>query len=135
MSLESFYVVKQLYAMTLNPKDCYQFLGKSLRVKNFHTFFYNIFQNVSYNYELYIEFSEPSHDLSNGKSPRLHFHGVIWFDKIEQIGSFLATGLYHLTKLGYVDITKCNDPDAWQNYCNKQHVIKHNRLSNIVCNS
>lgn len=128
-----FYKVKKQYSITINPIDRYQWLHNIKRVRKFRNHFYEVFMAEKYQYELFIEFSEPRGFHTQGYSgPRLHMHGTISFNDIKELGYFLSQGYSKLLKYASVDIDTIDDIDKWKAYCTKQKIIKKNRISNYI---
>lgn len=74
-----------------------------------------------------IEISEPFNLKKDSLGPRLHLHGTIEFGTRIALQNFLLYE-YH-TLLGYnnIDIDTIEDPDYWDRYCKKQHILPKDR--------
>lgn len=130
MNLEPFYKQKQIYSITINPMDNYQFYFKKNRYCRFRSFMYETLLKWMGEYTMYIEISEPRGFQKQGYAgPRLHLHGTFQFKSPHEIGYFLLYMYPSLCKIGTVDIDTVKDPKVWLKYCTKQHIWRDNILS------
>ncbi len=126
----SFYKTGVNYALTLNPIDKFQFLGKPNRLNRFRNFIHEQLMNFSCRYEMFLEISEPrGFHISKYAGPRLHLHGTIKFRKNKEMAQFLLLDYYDLLRWASVDIDTVGDLDVWRAYCMKQHLIKNCRFA------
>ncbi len=131
--VEQFYVKHKKYAITLNPKDKFQFFGRKDRFHRFRNLMYEELLTFPGKYELYIEISEPRGMHTAGYAgPRLHLHGWIEFSSVTTLEQFLLLFYYKLLRFTSVDIDTIDDIDKWLLYCKKQKIFKRNRLSSFA---
>ncbi len=134
LSSSNFYQIGKRYSITLNPPDKYQFVSKGYdRFSTFRNFVYGQVLASRFEYELFIEISEPHEFQKQGYlGPRLHMHGYVCFRTRKELREFLLYGYYKLTRWTSVDIDTIDDNKKWYSYCTKQKLIKNNRLSNLA---
>lgn len=120
--MELFYEVNKWYSITINPNDSYQRYGKGIdRLKSINQIFFEHLLGYSQSkiqYKLHYDISEPR-DMVDGKSPRVHFHGVIRFTTPMSIRNWLLYHSHQLSKMSYVNIDTIDDPNKWIGYCKK----------------
>ncbi len=132
-NLKQYYNIGQLYAITINPIDQYQFYNSKDRFTAFRHLFFTLFQNCHLQYNLYIEMSEPRGMNTQGyKGPRLHMHGTFLFKTKRQLIWFLTYGYNKILKYASLDIDTIADLAQWKSYCTKQKLFKNNTISNII---
>ncbi len=131
---KNFFHVGKKYSITLNPIDKHQFINKGYdRFKSFRSFVYEQCLATKYEYELFIEISEPYAMKTQGYfGPRLHMHGYVKFRSSKELAQFLMYDYYKLLRWTSVDIDTIGDESKWYSYCTKQHLFKNNRLSNFT---
>ena len=110
-TLEGFYKNGETYSITICPSDTHQFvyfsrsmkkLNLNQRYNNFRNYIIKCLKDIkSIEYKLYFELSEVKNTHSN-KYPRLHLHGTITINSVED---FLLKDLYKLQqRLDLIDI-------------------------------
>lgn len=123
----------QWYSITLCPDDNHQYFGKLNRLKRFTNLIneYMVsWKQDGIDYVLWTELSEPKSKSKNG--PRLHNHGIIWFNTNRSVRTFLLQNYYSLTRLGIIDIDTIDSLKVWIDYCTKQqHIINKSPISNL----
>lgn len=125
----NYYTTQTPYAITINPIDKYQFVGRPNREYLFSNLILSIVQPMKHNLILYKEISEPHQMVLQGKlGPRLHLHGVITFDSKTKLKQFLLHDMYSLLRIASVDIDTIEDLDHWLSYCSKQSLLQKPRL-------
>lgn len=117
------YKCNEVYAISLNPIDKYQFAGKPDRWKKFTNFIHGQLISWRYDYYLFTEISEPKTINQGQIGPRLHLHGTIIFESKKQIQTFLLHSLYQLSRWCRIDIDTIDDIDHWTSYMTKQQDI------------
>lgn len=125
-SLEQKYDTTNYYALTIQPEDKLQFLGKkpTARIMSIRQHYYSLLQEAQFPYYINLEISEPTGSLHNGTSGgRLHYHGIIKFNNNKQITSFLLEYQYKLLRQARIEISKINDKEAWLKYIHKQTLL------------
>lgn len=133
MNEKNFFHTNRKYSITLNPIDKYQYYGLPDRIQKFRNFMYDHLLVLTCQYEFYIEISEPrGMHIQGYNGPRLHLHGWLLFKTKSQLGSFLVNQYYMLLKISSVDIDTIDDEAKWLEYCQKQRLIKNNRLSSYM---
>lgn len=137
---EQYYKVGQLYSITLNPINRYQYFGTKNRFRLFKNRFYEEIQSINGQHYLVIEISEPRGmkvGNDNYYGPRLHAHGVIYFKSNKQICKFLLHDYTRLLRYTSLDIDICNDKDKWHKYIHKQLLFKPDKkiYSNFIHDS
>lgn len=130
-----FYHKNQLYSITINPNDNFQFRkSKARRIGNVHNHFYEHFLSYTTNrieYNLHLDISEPT-SMTSDKYPRIHFHGTICFKTNGSIRDWLTFLLPELLSKAYVDIDTISDPEIWHDYMTKyDHITKLSPLTNM----
>ncbi len=126
---KSFYKVGEIYSITLNPSNDYQFFNRIDRlglVKELYTKQLKIGQLVHHNiqYKLYVEISEPRGSCKcKYDGPRVHFHGTVTFKTKNDLTYFLLFQFRRICKLGTLDIDTIKDKKHWLKYCTKQHIL------------
>lgn len=134
----TFYKVKQLYSITINPCDKHQYLGKPNRLSSFYNFIYErtmIWVNHGVDYYFKVEISEPHQGLRQGYSgPRYHLHGMIYFTNKNAVLWFLEQEIYRICKYAILDIDTIESVNTWVTYMQKQKIIpnKYRNLSNYI---
>lgn len=129
-TLEVFYKNGETYSITICPSDLHQFVSFSRsrkkmnlnqRYNNFRNYIIKCFNDIeSIEYRLWFEISEVKNTHS-GKFPRLHCHGTITINSVED---FLLKDLYKLQeRLNHIDIDSIEDKEYWHKYCIKQQDI------------
>jgi len=129
-TLEVFYKNGETYSITICPSDMHQFvyfsrsmkkLNLNQRYNNFRNYIIKCLKDIkSIEYKLYFELSEVKNTHSN-KYPRLHLHGTITINSVED---FLLKDLYKLQqRLDLIDIDSIEDKEYWHKYCIKQQDI------------
>ncbi len=124
-SSESYYTVETKYSCTLNPPDNYQMFGNVDRFAHFYKFVSKHLLQLGARYHFIIELSEPRGFKTAHKftGPRLHLHGIVWFDDRTMLRRFLSTGYYSLTRWTATDFDTIKDMDTWKAYISKQHIV------------
>lgn len=129
--LESFFQKGVTYSITLSPPDKYQFLkAKVNRYRKFHNFVYANTIGWRFDYNLFIELSEPKECPYESRGPRLHLHGVIRFNTVQEIFKFLSLQYAMLLSWTRVNIDTIKELPVWTTYCTKQRFMPiDNRIS------
>lgn len=127
-SLEPKYNLDDYYAITIQPDNKIQFLGNKphARIIKFRQHFYSLLQDCKIPYYLNMEISEPVGSLDNKSSGgRLHYHGIITFDKKQDILSWLLEYQYKLLRQARLEISKIHKDhrQTWWNYIHKRQLI------------
>lgn len=142
---EKFELVKgKKYEITFNPNDKYQFATPNIR--NRHNKICNllceIFLGVDAIYCMYAEISQPQFgDKYKNTVARIHWHGIIEFERNRDICDFYLNHWHKLTAIGRIQLNKFR-PNYWPQYICKhrryfQYLkidIKNNNLNNIINN-
>lgn len=124
--LEPKYNLRDYYAITIQPSDKLQHLGKKpyARMTNVRQHFYSLLQECQIPYYINMEISEPIGSLQDKTTGgRLHYHGIIKFNNKMQLISFLLEYQYKLLRQSRLELSKINDKKAWLNYIEKQNLI------------
>ncbi len=86
-------------------------------------------------YVFYIELSEPRgfHTALEFKGPRLHLHGIVYFEDKTSLRSFLRAGYYSLTRWTSTDFDTITDLSVWKSYIQKQSIVpkRYCKVTNI----
>lgn len=131
---EIFYKKDTMYEITIAPADVQQFIdreSKLLREVRFTEKFKSILKSTSsFDYYLIPEISEPK-AISRSKSyPRLHYHGII---KINNVQDFLLRDILKFYASCDIQINEYR-PEYWPRYITKQReVIDYTTLKKL-CN-
>ncbi len=135
---ENFYQVGKKYSVTLNPPNCHQYFGKPLRFSLFYDFVNTHLVQMGGRYVFYIELSEPRGFKPCGEfmGPRLHLHGIVYFETKEQLRMFLESGYYSLTRWTSTDMDTIDDLPKWKEYIRKQRVVpsRYRKVANVYGN-
>jgi len=124
---EGYYKTNQLYSITINPSDKYQFFGKEKRFKKFKNFLYESFLSFKWDYNLVIEISEPrGFHISGYSGPRLHAHGVMSFSNKLHLSQFLLNDFYQIQRHSALDVDTIDNIHVWMEYMTKQDIFKSN---------
>lgn len=112
------------YAITLNPKNSYQFTSAKdiqFRLQKYVTAMRRLLNPIhSISYLLWNELSEPNSSYDkDGRDhiPRLHMHGIIM---IHDVGEFLLKDYVTFSLIGNIKIHRIDSMSNWFNYCTKQ---------------
>lgn len=132
--IDLFYEVNRWYSITINPNDTYQRYGKGIeRLDAIKQIFFEHLLGYSQSkisYCLHFDISEPR-DMVDGKSSRVHFHGVIKFNTPISIRNWQLYHSHQLSKMSYVNIDTIDDPIKWIAYCKKyDHITRMNPMTN-----
>ncbi len=122
---DGFYVIGEKYSVTLNPPDNHQYFGKKDRFHLFYNFVNEQMLMLGGRYVFFIELSEPNgfHTALSFKGPRLHLHGIVWFEDGASLRTFLNTGMYSLTRWTALDFDIIDDMSVWKKYIQKQKIV------------
>lgn len=123
------------YAITIAPCNNKQYnspqnIDNKNRYQSFRAYWARYIEKLSLytiNLKMTIEISEPFNLKKDSLGPRLHLHGTIEFGSRLAIQNFLLYEYYNLLKYNHVDIDTIEDPDYWQRYCKKQHILPKDR--------
>lgn len=135
-----YYVPQKNYAVTINPIDQHQYLGKPLRLMLFKRFvkeqLEKLFSGTNTMCYFAIEISEPRGMRIQGfAGPRLHLHGILRFGNNYEVKEFLLKRYYALLRFAAVDIDEVKDKHIWLQYMRKQEKIVDTstiRYGNII---
>ncbi len=126
---------KGLYALTINPRNDYQYFGNPRRkflMKQKINDVLGEFKEAGIHYRMYWELSEPKDNVVSISGPRLHLHGFIRFTTEASVKQFLMYHLYFITRIGMYKVEPLTCSRGWLKYCNKQsHIMKIDPLSNV----
>lgn len=124
---------KGVYALTINPDDKHQFVGKPDRLSKFRNMMYEsllCYSQYGIQYTMWIEISEPDSNVSCSLGPRLHLHGILKFCSKKAVRHFLLTEFYKLTRYSVIKLKPIDNIDQWLKYCTKQqHIMDTPMLS------
>lgn len=92
-----------------------------------------LLQEFSINSIEFILQMEASEPVRGNRDPdkavsRLHYHGKIFFTTRDSLRWFLMYGTAILSKICSYEIDELNDPELWEEYCNKQSFLEWPRL-------
>ena len=127
-SLDLFYKPYNIYAITFNLEDKFQYAKYVTRIEKVIDLVTNLFKpfrEFGIEYNLYMEISEPKQVYFQKIGPRIYFHGTIKFLSHKSVRNWLTTCMYRIARYGIVDIDSIDDIIYWSSYCKKQqHIIK-----------
>ncbi len=130
-----FYKVGDLYSVTLNPPNQHQYFGKPKRFSLFYDFVNTQLLRIGGRYVFYIELSEPRgfKTAREFMGPRLHLHGIVWFEDKASLRSFLSAGYYSLTRWTSTDFDTIDNIKVWKKYIQKQSVVpkRYRKVTNV----
>ncbi len=124
---KNFYLATR-YAITINLNDKWQFFGSCGRLDRAKAFLSEQLIHLTNNdthYELYCELSEPRDNTISKNGPRVHFHGVIYFENVRAVRHFLLYEWYSLSRYSKFKIDSIDNIEIWESYCQKQQNIIH----------
>lgn len=112
---------KRLYAFTLNPNDHNQFWDSTI-IQRYELFrdttlrrLKNVLSAIDTKFEIHL-------DIAN--SGRMHWHGYIWWETLDDYYNFLMYARRKLDKWSKIEIDYINDAKIWKKYVYKFHRIK-----------
>lgn len=121
MVIEIFYKPNTFYTFNLSPNDKYQYFGDPKRFTKFYSFIYELLLGLNGQYTMNIELSEPRGPQNSGKTgPRLHTHGILYFETKKALIKFMMNDYYKLLRVCRVEIDSISDFKYWYDYCHKQ---------------
>jgi len=115
--------IKIPYSLTLNAED--QHCNFDDRIERMYKYYKKRLSKLHFEYQMYMEISTPL----DGRSLRVHLHGIFYFDNYQQLKRWYSTDNELLTKSMHVDIDDVNDPMEWSVYCTKNDLIMSNITS------
>ncbi len=132
---EAFYGIGTKYSVTLNPPDDHQYFNSGNRFSKFYDFVQKMLLTMGGRYVFFIELSEPRgfHPQGKFKGPRLHLHGIVYYEDKQQLRQFLCSGYYGLTRWTATDIDTISDMTVWKQYIQKQSIVpkRYRKVTNI----
>lgn len=122
-----FYETFKKYSITINLDDKHQGkMNKTPRTKLIYakTIVDAIFDKHSdILILLHLDISEPREMINN--TPRIHFHGVLYFRTPSAIAEFLLIVCPKLRAIAYTQVDTIDDIKKWEAYCKKyDHVTQ-----------
>lgn len=130
-----FFVPNNWYAITIAPKDKYQFFTKADRESKFKNLFNEIilrYPKLKIEYYFALELSEPVMVRYPCTGPRLHLHGILKFTTRKGLKEWLLIESLKLYDFGILEIKPVIDMDDWLSYCNKQQdIMNYIYMSNL----
>lgn len=110
---------KRLYAFTINPNDNNQFWEKDREDR------YQLFRDGSLKrLKDALDTSNFTLHLDISSAGRMHWHGYISWDNLEDYYDFQIKSIYRLKKWSNIEIDYINDKQIWREYVIKYHRIK-----------
>lgn len=155
-SIDLYYKVGTWYAITINPEDSYQFIGKPDRlnkcINHMNEVLLTALSIYGITYVIHVDISEPKEVRYKGTGARVHYHGRIMFNNNDQLIKFLLYGQCAIAQCGQTLYKQIDHYDKWDAYCKKydhihgksplkssgvtvsdmlvkQHKVKHNQKS------
>jgi len=122
-SVDLYYKINTWYAITINPEDTYQFIGKPDRlnkcVDHMNEVLLTALNIYGITYVIHIDISEPREVKYKGPGARIHFHGRIMFNNNDQLVKFLLYGQCAIAQCGQTLYKEIDNYDKWEVYCKK----------------
>jgi len=118
-------VLKQVYAITINPCDKRQYFDCTDRIIKLTEYMeQQLLEVPNIDFKLWMECSR------NG---RLHFHGTICFPTYDSIKHYYVIQLHKWLELMNIEIKIINDIEVWQTYCTKSKSLFDVFISTEKC--
>lgn len=117
------------YELTFVPSDRYQCTGKINRHKNCFNYVHEAFLPIKSMHCLYAELSTPQFgDKHVTTMSRIHWHGVIMFERSRDITDFYLNYYHRLTAIGRIQFNEFR-PNHWLDYmCKHRNYFAHLKI-------
>lgn len=118
-------VVNQMYALTINPNDNFQFIGKNTNDR------LRVFRNTM---EIMLDQwlcsnSKYCMNIEVSAKGRLHLHGAI---RVQDVKSFYIYAIPNMLSKCSIELDTIKDKHIWYNYCTKQSFMPPECIKNLV---
>lgn len=123
------------YTITINPQEQYEKYND--RIDRVIKLVKRKLDIITFQYVLFVECSSPL-SATKCRFPRIHFHGVIHFENVNQIKRWYNEDYFKLDDLGYFEIDTLQDPEIWYKYITKEQdimkaIAKKSVISSLRC--
>lgn len=109
------------YSITINAED--QHTNFEDRLSRQYRYYKKRLSKLHFEYKLWLEISTPL----DGRPPRIHLHGIIWFRNHKQILRWYEKDSAELSRSMNINIDTIPPTDEgmieWLNYCQKDSIL------------
>lgn len=128
-SLDKMFELNKPYSITLNAED--QHTGYDDRIERMFKYYRKRLSKLHFEYHFSYEISTPL----DGRTPRAHLHGVMYFSNYKQLLKWYEKDAEELARSMHVDIDTIQDMNEWSQYMNKNNEIMYHLIGDYTIKS
>lgn len=116
--------IKTPYSINLNAED--QHINYDDRIPRMYKYYKKRLSKIHAEYSFNMEISTPL----DGRDPRIHLHGIIYFDNYQQLKKWYEKDSMEIARSMHIDIDTISQPEEWDKYMTKNAIIMSHLTDN-----